>query len=508
MHEETNRAGHAGETGRGRASAVPARLAGWHGWAESQNEALRQAALRLDEAIGTFNRSGSSPELLGRLGEVGAGVVRYVAANAATDAWVGAIGTALLDLARSRLPGEAVHDAGNTAILAGGLVTTTDSRIAAQVEPRPPDRDRRLPAARQLADRVTGALVVDDRSALTQALEDVQALGDDPEAAAAFFERLGAGSTLAWIALEEAGAILGPVLAAASHRESCGPAFADALFADRVPATLAVLTAGGFGESFLAVAGDTWLLLGRDGDGSAEDRDAVVVMGALARDPDAALAFLLESSQGDADAALPQPRLAEVLVRYGHRLEGPGPVATALGEILTSAGAAASATEPYGGPFGDQTQAGVLLFDLAAMPGGMVPEALLPAVASVVAGHLDALLSGPLTGWQERVLRLALLDPRGRPEPRRLSLIAAGFARWRADSAPAEYQPSAAGNRLAWDRYLEHAGRLGGLLARVRKAGFDAVLGEALRGELAARGVDPAAGAARAELAFAEVAGA
>ncbi|MBO0709468.1 MAG: hypothetical protein J2P44_13985, partial [Candidatus Dormibacteraeota bacterium] len=135
MSEEADRTRTTEEIGRGRASAVPARLAGWRGWTESQNQALRQAALRLDAAIDALNRSGPSPELLGRLDPVGADVIRYVAANATTDAWVGAIGAALLDLARSRLPAEVAGDAGNTRILAGGLVTTTDSRIAARVEP-------------------------------------------------------------------------------------------------------------------------------------------------------------------------------------------------------------------------------------------------------------------------------------------------------------------------------------------------------------------------------------
>ncbi len=506
MPDQRGQIGSTEGIGRGRASAVPARLAGWHGWAESQNEALRQAALRLDAAIDVLNRSGPSPELLGRLDEVGAGVVRYVAANATTDAWVGAIGAALLDLARSRLPAEVAGDAGNTAILAGGLVTTTDSRIAARVEPRPPDRDRRMLAARHLADRVAASLGARDRSDLTRALVEVRALGGDREAAAAFFDRLGPGSTLSCIDLDDTAAGLAPVLAAASHAEPWSPAFAETLFADRQPATLSLLAEGRFGEGFLAVAADAWLLLGRDGDATARDHEAAVVMGALARDPDASLAFLLESSQADADAALPQSRLTEILVRYGNRLERQGPLVAALAGVLTSAGAAASAVEPYGGPFGAQTQLGVLLFDLAAMPGGMVPEPLLPVVASIVGAHLDALVVGPLTGWQERVLRLAILDQEGRPDAQHLSLITGGFARWRAAAAPAGYRPQTPGNRQAWDRYLDRAGWLAGLVARVSGAGFEAVLGEALRAELAARGAGPEGGVARAERAFSEVA--
>ena len=492
------------EMGRGRASAVPARLSGWHGWTESQNEALRQAALRLDAAIDALNRSGPSPEVLGRLDPVGAGVIRYVAANATTDAWVGAIGAALLDLARSRLPTEVARDAGNTRILAGGLVTTTDSRIAARVEPRAAGLDRRLPAARRLAERVEAALEAGDEPGLAGALAEVRPLMQDPEAAAAFFARLGPDRTRAWAALGDTAAALGPVLAAATRSESWDPAFGETLLAGRDPATLELLTGGVFGQDFLAAAGDTWLLLGRDDDATAQDHEVTAVLDALARDPDGALAFVVESSQGDADAALPQSRLTEILVRYASRLERPGPVAAAVAQVLTSAGAAPSAAEPYGGPFGEQTHAGLLLFDLAAMPGGMVPESLLPAVAFILAGNLDALLTAPAGGWQERVLRLAIVDEHGRPDAERSSLITAGFTRWRAAAAPRDYRPRTPANRRAWDRYLERAGTLAGLLAPVTGGSFDALLAAPLAAELEALGANTAAEVARAERAFSE----
>ena len=508
MSEQPKRVETIGSIGRGRASAVPARLAGWHGWTETQNEALRQAALRLDAAIDALNRSGSSPELLGRLDPVGAGVIRYVAANATTDAWVGAIGAALLDLARSRLPSEAARDTGNTKILAGGLVTTTDSRIAARVEPRPADLDRRLPAARLLAQRVAAALDSGDRADLDRMLKELQTLGDDPEAPAAFFAQLGPGPTLAWAALGDTASGLGPVLAAATRAESWDPAFGEALLAGRGPASLALLGAGVFGDDFLAAAGDSWLLLGRDDDATAPDHEVTAVLDALARAPDAALAFLVESSQADADAALPQSRLTEILVRYGSRLERPGPVAAALAQVLGSAGTAPGAGEPYGGPFGEQTHVGVLLFDLAAMPGGMVPESLVPAVAFILAGNLDALLAVPVTGWQERVLQLAILDPQGRPDAERWSLITGGFARWRAASAPVDHRPRTAGNRRDWDRYLERAGTLAGLLTRVSGASFEVVLGDSLTAELRQLGADPDPELERARRAFLEVAGA
>lgn len=508
MSEEADRTRTTEEIGRGRASAVPARLAGWRGWTESQNQALRQAALRLDAAIDALNRSGPSPELLGRLDPVGADVIRYVAANATTDAWVGAIGAALLDLARSRLPAEVAGDAGNTRILAGGLVTTTDSRIAARVEPRAEDVDRRLAAARHLAERALAALAAGDRAALSRTLADVQSTSQDPEVAAAFFARLGPEATRTWAGAEGAAATLGPVLAAATRAESWDPGFGEALFAGRAQATLALLATGVFGEDFLAAAGDTWLLLGRDDEATAPDDEVTAVLDALARDPDAALAFVVESSQGDADAALPQSRMTEMLLRYGSRLERPGPVAAALARLMTSAGAAPSAGEPYGGPFEDQTHAGVLLFDLAAMPGGMAPEPLLPAVASVLAANLDALLTVPLTGWQERALRLAVLDEQGQPDPARRDLVSAGFTRWRSAAAPGEYRPRTPGNRAAWDRYLARAGTLAGLLARVWGATFEELLGDPLTAQLAALGADPGPELARAERAFSEAAGA
>lgn len=498
--------------GRGRASAVPARLAGWHGWTESQNESLRQAALRLDAAIDALNRSGSSPDVLGRLDRIGADVIRYVAANAATDAWVGAVGAALLDLARSRLPTDAARDAGNTGILAGGRVTTTDSRIAARVEPRTADLDARLLAARGLAERVEAALGSDDGPGLARALSEVQALARDPEPAAAFFARLGPGPALRAAAHEYAAAMLGPALAAATRADSWTGDFDAALLAGRTQATLALLAGGGvFGADFLAAAGDTWLLLGRDDDLTAGDHEVTAVLDALARDPDAALAFLLESSQADADDALPQSRLAEILLRYEDRLDPPGPVADALARLLVSAGTGPSAADPYGGPFGDQSQAGVLLFDLATLPGGMVPDALLPAVALILAGNLDALLTGRPGAWRERAVRLAVVDEAGRPHPERLALVIAGFGRWRAISAPSEYHPRTPANRRAWDRYLERAGTLAGLLCRVSEASFEALLGDPLRAELGVLGV-PEAGTgpevARAERAFGEAAGA
>lgn len=508
MSDDTERLEPSEGIGRGRASAVPARLAGWHGWTASQNEALRQAARRLDAAIDALNRSGSSPEILGRLDPVGAGVIRYVAANASTDAWVGAIGAALLDLARSRLPTEVARDAGNTRLLAGGLVTTTDSRIAARVEPRPPDLDQRLLAARDLAGRVGVALEAGDSPALTGALAGVQPLARDPEAAAAFFTRLGPDRTLAWAAQGDAAGELGPALAAATRAESWDPRFGEALLAGRAPATLALLAGGVFGEDFLAAAGDSWLLLGRDDDATAHDDEVRAVLDAVARDRDAALAFLVESSQADADAALPQSRLTEILLRYGSRLERPGPLPAALAQVLTIAGTAPSAAEPYGGPFGEQTRAGVLLSDLTAMPGGMVPAALLPAVAFVLAENLDALLPAPPVGWQERALRLAILDEQGRPEEERWSLVMAGFARWRAAAAPRDYRPRTPANRRAWDGYLERAGTLAGLLARVSGAPFEVVLGALLTAELETLGADPGPEVARAERAFAEAVGA
>lgn len=491
--------------GRRRAAAVPARLAGWQGWAESQNEALRQAAMRLDAAIDALNRSRPSPDLLGRLDEVGEDVIRYVAANAATDAWVGAIGSALLDLARSRLPAEVAADAGNTAVLAGGLVTTTDARIAARVEPRAPDLEPRLAAARDLASRVAAALAAGDRTALARALTEVRRLGEEPEAAAAFFARLGPAATVGWAGSLETGLALGPVLAAASHAESWDPGFAEALFAGRPPSSLHLLALGEFDETFLAAAGDSWLLLGRDDEATAPDAEAMPVLDSLARNPDVALAFLVESSQGDADAALPQSRLTEILVRYATRLEESGALAAALGRVLMSAGAAPSGSEPYGGPFGDETLVGVLLFDLAAMPDGMVPDLLLPPVAWIVAHNLDGLLGGPPTGWAERTLRLALLDADGRPDPERSRQISTGFARWREAAAPHEHRPRTPANRRAWDRYLDRAGSLAGLLALVSGASFDAVLGEALTDELTARKIPAAPELARAARAFSEV---
>ncbi len=508
MTEEAERVRTREGSGGGRASAVPARLAGWRGWTESQNEALRQAALRLDAAIDALNRSGSSPELLGRLDPVGAGVIRYVTANAATDAWVGAIGAALLDLARSRLPTEAARDAGNTRILAGGLVTTTDSRIAARVEPKASDLERRLAAARRLGERVPAALDAGDRSAWAGVLAGVQPLREDPEAAAAFFARLGPGMTLTWATMEDTAASLGPALAAATRAESWDSGFGEALLAGRPAAALALLATGVFGGDFLAAAGDTWLLLGRDDDATAEDQEVTAVLDALARDPDAALAFLVESSQADADAALPQSRLTEILLRYAGRLERPGLVTAAFAQVLTSAGAAPSAGEPYGGPFGDQTHAGVLLLDLAAMPEGMVPQPLLPTVAFVVAENLDALLTAPPAGWQERVLRLAILDEGGRPEPERWAVLVAGFARWRAAAAPSDYRPRTPGNRQDWDRYLERAGTLAGLLARVSGVTFEVALGTPLAAELVRLGADAGPEVARAQRAFSEAAGA
>lgn len=506
MSEGADRARPRDGIGRGRASAVPARLAGWRGWTESQNQALRQAALRLDAAIDALNRSDPSPELLARLDPVGAGVIRYVASNATTDAWVGAIGAALLDLARSRLPAEAARDAGNTRILAGGLVTTTDSRIAARVEPRAADLDRRLPAARQLAERVVAALNAGDAPGLAGTLPEVQLLSEDPEAAAAFFGQMGPERTLAWAGLGDTAATLSPVLAAATRSESWDPGFDQALLAGRAPATLALLASGEFGDDFLATAGDVWLLLGRDDDATAPDPEVTAVLDALARHPDAALAFLVEASQADADAALPQSRLSEILLRYGTHLERPGAVTAALARVLISAGSAPSAGEPYGGPFDDQTHAGVLLFDLAAMPDGMVPGSLLPAVASVLAANLDALLAVPVTGWQDRALRLAVLDEGGRTDPERWALITAGFAGWRAAAAPGEYRPRTPGNRAAWDGYLESAGTLAGLLARVTGASFDVVLGTSLTAELEALGAGPGPEVARAERAFSEAA--
>ena len=481
-------------------SAIPEQLLDYSNVTTGQDTALQKAATSLNQVIEAFNQSGRSPGIVGAVPYTGNTGVAYAARNSATDQWVGQVGQAFANVARSQLPPQIARQPDVQDSLLNSTVTTTDAKLAAEVGGDPVQLAAKQAAAASLAAKLDEALWTNDEAAIQAVLQQLAQHQNDPAFNSAFFKQLGPTDTL-YMAYQlgnpnaPAGGlqIFDQALASATNSADWDPQFNRDLFAkvDGVVPYGApyLLKYGVYSEDFLTTAADAVLNLGPDQRPDGYEQEVSWTLAALARNPQAALDYLTQPVPGSQSLA---PRLSLLLTEYGQDLRSGAddPVVKALGDLLRAAGtspdAGVTVADPSGG-YAPEVQ--VLLQTLGEMPKGMVPSALGPSIADVISGHIDLFVPPDPTKqvsaswtWQDRVFQLAEEDSSGNINHNAVTEIEGAIMQWQLSHEPPAFNDQSTPNINGWLTYLQQAGVLWGLAALpVRQAPYDRAALEAAR---------------------------
>jgi hypothetical protein len=470
-------------------SAVPSDLLDWSGWTRGLNTDLQGAAKRLNQAISDMNASRPDPTILGVLPFTGNAAIGYAARNDSTDTWVGRVGQAFLSVATRGLPGGLVR--ADYDDFRSGLVTTDQGAIASRVGGDPTFEAEQVRRATELAEQLRQAIDAGDEGRIRELLQQLAGDEFDPAFTMAFFEELGPNYVLAVMpAMEGDDRLLWSfdnALATATRAPGWNPGFNEALWPGPgrgwVPSSytdVLLLKYGVYSEDFLTRAGDNILLGGKyDRNGSVDPYTERLALGALGRNPDAALHYLLgHAFQPEIGGPSFQTRAVELLLYFRQAFEVDPGLAGAMGGLIASAAQSGDADTVIVGPFGQEPQIQALLHLLGEgyllLPDS--PE-LRRGIASAIGQHIDLFTrvdSGAEWTWQKRVFWEAETNGRGEVLQDQVDTIERAAATWAAQHMPGTYAPTDSGSWERWQDWADQTGNLYGLAALPeRQAGYD-----------------------------------
>ena len=387
-------------------SAVPNDLITYGGNAESHNGQLREWAANVSRALDALRSSRPDPALLPSIPDLGASLNAYAIKKEAIDKFVYDVGMAFLEASSS-------PDL-------NAPVTLSDRALDRQLDQDEGSRGRLY------ADEVASGKIT-----LQQALAMI---GDDPIETAAFFGELGPPGTLDLVGrINDPGLLqrFDEALATATQSPTWDPKFTDELvngsyydFEDLGPPerrwalTTELLKYGTYSGDFLTTVGDAFLFHQRD---DGVNQGARLVLAALARNPDAALAYLNGADPADGGRA-----------RLRHLLEN----GVGLGDIVAGGeseyqryqqlindqlGLATLAAN--GAPDATTDSRAKLLSSIGGVPVSVVPDGFRDVVAQLIGLDID-LMGDKLPSSDPAHPQDATNSPLSWEERQRLFLIA------------------------------------------------------------------------------------